>query len=382
MGYRTKCFLTVPYLMVPLCTLLIIASYQQGKKSSCRAHPFDSSATGVFRRAQQIIINNVVDLPCNWSKHTRTIYLCAGMCSTVVREKTKCIFHPRIVHEGFKTLGMYCKPPTDSCLEYNAWLKDSLPLTQQPVRKIPRNLVNNFTLDGLISVDYGVGFVFANYTGRILTWTANFIQKYREQVRAREPFGSYSTDALYPVLDAYKNFAITQKRCAVIGSEYPWIEAALLEYAAASVTTIEYSKILVVKVPGLFAVTPGEFANAQQAGAATNRWDFFDSVWSYSSLEHDGLGRYTDPINPYGDLQTMTKISCMLKPGGFLFLAVPTSLRDEIHFNLHRVYGPVRYPILYRYFHLVQVFAEEIPSTTNYGFQPILVLQNKVGCAN
>jgi hypothetical protein len=104
-------------------------------------------------------------------------------------------------------------------------------------------------------------------------------------------------------------------------------------------------------------------------------------VWCYSTLEHDGLGRYTDPINPYGDFQTMIKISCMLKPGGLLFLAVPTNKYDAIHFNLHRVYGPIRLPILYRYFHLVQVFGEDFPANaTDPTWQPILVLQNKIGC--
>jgi len=27
----------------------------------------------------------------------------------------------------------------------------------------------------------------------------------------------------------------------------------------------------------------------------------FDMVFSFSSIEHDGLGRYGDPLNPNGD---------------------------------------------------------------------------------
>lgn len=44
--------------------------------------------------------------------------------------------------------------------------------------------------------------------------------------------------------------------------------------------------------------------------------------------------RYGDPVNPVGDLQTMAQISCSLKPGGFLFLAVPVG-RDLVFWNAH-----------------------------------------------
>jgi len=44
----------------------------------------------------------------------------------------------------------------------------------------------------------------------------------------------------------------------------------------------------------------------------------FDAVFSYSSLEHDGLGRYGDPRDPDGDLKRMEKIKGLLKPGQIL----------------------------------------------------------------
>ena len=37
---------------------------------------------------------------------------------------------------------------------------------------------------------------------------------------------------------------------------------------------------------------------------------------TYSSLEHSGLGRYGDSLNPWGDLITMAKAWCLLKPKG------------------------------------------------------------------
>ena len=35
----------------------------------------------------------------------------------------------------------------------------------------------------------------------------------------------------------------------------------------------------------------------------------FDAVVSYSSLEHSGLGRYFDMINPWSDLLTMAQVN-------------------------------------------------------------------------
>ncbi len=209
-------------------------------------------------------------------------------------------------------------------------------------------------------------------------WTVDLIEKYRSKVRTRKNFGSYSNEDIYLALDKYASLAIKDKNCAVIGTASPWIEAALLEYNASSVTTIEYATIY-SSVPRLFTITPIEFARKQQTG--TNQRQLFDSVWSYSSLEHDGLGRYRDPLNAYGDLQTMVKISCILKPGGLLFLGVPLSVNDFLEFNLHRIYGPIRLPLLYRNFHIVELLGQGMSNKErSAGVQHFVVLQNTIGC--
>ncbi|CAF4162931.1 unnamed protein product, partial [Rotaria sordida] len=111
------------------------------------------------------------------------------------------------------------------------------------------------------------------------------------------------------------------------------------------------------------------------------RKELFDSVWSYSSIEHDGLGRYQDPLNPYGDFQTMIKITCILKPGGFLFLGIPVNTEDLLQYNLHRIYGPIRLPLLYRNFHVVEMLGMGMARQRGVGWiQPFVVLQNKIGC--
>jgi len=49
----------------------------------------------------------------------------------------------------------------------------------------------------------------------------------------------------------------------------------------------------------------------------------FDFVISDSSIEHSGMGRYGDAINPWGDLITMAKAWCVTKENGFFLLGVP-----------------------------------------------------------
>ena len=68
---------------------------------------------------------------------------------------------------------------------------------------------------------------------------------------------------------------------------------------------------------------------------------------SISNFEHDGLGRYGDPIDPNGDLRAMSEMQALVKPNGFLILGVPVA-RDAVVWNAHRLYGRVRLPLLLR----------------------------------
>ena len=77
--------------------------------------------------------------------------------------------------------------------------------------------------------------------------------------------------------------------------------------------------------------------------------DVFDAVFSYSSLEHSGIGRYGDPLNPWGDLMSVAEAWCVSSPSAHLAIAVPTSVSrgtDTIAHNVHRIYGPLMYPYM------------------------------------
>jgi len=56
----------------------------------------------------------------------------------------------------------------------------------------------------------------------------------------------------------------------------------------------------------------------------------FDAVVAYYSLQHRGLGRYGDQLNPWGDLITMATAWCVVKPHGLALVRVPTGLEQLV----------------------------------------------------
>ena len=62
-----------------------------------------------------------------------------------------------------------------------------------------------------------------------------------------------------------------------------------------------------------------------------------DSMSALCSLEHFGLGRYGDPINPEACFMCFEQIQRKMKPGGNLFLSLPVG-RERVEFNAHRVF--------------------------------------------
>ena len=65
-----------------------------------------------------------------------------------------------------------------------------------------------------------------------------------------------------------------------------------------------------------------------------------DSVLSMSalcSLEHFGLGRYGDPVDPEACFKCFDNIQKKLKKGGRLYLSLPIG-KERVEFNAHRVF--------------------------------------------
>lgn len=55
-------------------------------------------------------------------------------------------------------------------------------------------------------------------------------------------------------------------------------------------------------------------------------------------VEHVGLGRYGDSVDPDGDLKAIAELKRVLAPGGLLLFVVPVGGEAKIMFNAHRIY--------------------------------------------
>lgn len=65
-----------------------------------------------------------------------------------------------------------------------------------------------------------------------------------------------------------------------------------------------------------------------------------DSISCLHAIEHFGLGRYGDPINPLGHQKGFSNLVSMLEDGGTLYISFPIGRQNEVHFNAHRVFHP------------------------------------------
>lgn len=72
----------------------------------------------------------------------------------------------------------------------------------------------------------------------------------------------------------------------------------------------------------------------------SNLMEITDSISCLHAIEHFGLGRYGDPIDPLGHIKGFNNILNMLKVGGFLYISFPIGLKTVVHFNSQRIFDP------------------------------------------
>lgn len=94
---------------------------------------------------------------------------------------------------------------------------------------------------------------------------------------------------------------------------------------------------------GLEAVTlkHPRFEFIQHDINTVHRPGLFNVIINISTLEHVGLGRYGDPIDPDGDIKAMLRLRNWLRLFGRHILTVPIGV-DAVIGHYHRVYGKKR----------------------------------------
>ena len=63
-----------------------------------------------------------------------------------------------------------------------------------------------------------------------------------------------------------------------------------------------------------------------------------ESVSSLCVVEHIGLGRYGDPLDPYGSEKGMEELKRIVRPGGDLYLSVHLHDQNRVYFHAHRAF--------------------------------------------
>jgi hypothetical protein len=252
----------------------------------------------------------------------------------------------------------------------------------QPPKEIPADLLDEFTLGGKVprarffvdDTNDGKGTHY-KYPRSDIDYMVSQAEAQLERVGAIEDESRLHKS--FWLLRAFAKNPIRDMDVVVFGSMEPWFESVCVAAGAKSVTTIEYNK-LTYDHPKIKTLTVAEADAAMESGGMQ-----FDAALSISSFDHDGLGRYGDPVDPNGDLKAMQKAMSMLKPGGLMFLTIPVG-PDILVWNLHRRYGEHRLPMMLRGWEEVGRVAwngAKLTAEANYrqSYEPVFILRRPPG---
>ena len=104
--------------------------------------------------------------------------------------------------------------------------------------------------------------------------------------------------------------------------------------------------VIYVDVRPLHAQVSGLWSIAGDATALPFRTSSIESLSTLHVVEHIGLGRYGDRLNPRGTRLAATELERVLAIGGTLLFAIPVG-RPRVCFNAHRVHEPTEVPGLF-----------------------------------
>lgn len=231
--------------------------------------------------------------------------------------------------------------------------------------EIPSELINQYTLDNKIEIEH-------LYFNEVHDCSIEYnIDEFNKLINTAKNKGSGNYPLTDPLIhNSFEDFPIRNKNIVIMGSGYPWYEAICIAYECKSCTVIEYQK-RILKDNRIQYLTPYEYEKNPIK---------YDCGISISSFEHDGLGRYGDPLDPNGDLKAMLKMKDILVKNGLLFLAVPVS-KDKLVWNAHRIYGNIRLPLLLNNWELVKTYGFDpnymnIDTKSCGANQPLFILRN------
>ena len=211
-------------------------------------------------------------------------------------------------------------------------------------KKIPKEFWNEYTMGDRVQIrEWYLNQRYLNSKARTPIWTKESVDGYIRLAAQGRLMGPYVHNESITLVEGIKHApGIKNGRVLVVGSESPWVEAYVLNEGAKEVVTLEYGRIQ-SKHSKIKTMIPSEFQKSFLNGSL----GLFDAVVTFSSVEHSGLGRYGDRLNPWGDIITVARTWCVTKDKGSLVIGVPyENGKDYVLYNAGRVYGKVRFPFL------------------------------------
>lgn len=202
----------------------------------------------------------------------------------------------------------------------------------RPPETMPEGMRDAFTMGGRVPVEYDY---YNDVPSRPLVLTREGVDRRIVDAIAGRSVGYRRLTT--EMLEAWRRWPVRGQRMAVVGCERADYPALCLAHGAQSVTVVDRN-VIISEHPRVRAAVPGDI------DASCPK---FDSIVAPSVVDHDGLGRYGDPIDPEADMKLMRWLGAALVPGGLLYLGVAVGL-DCVVWNKGRIYGEIRLPLLLR----------------------------------
>lgn len=227
--------------------------------------------------------------------------------------------------------------------------------TPPPPNVIPESSRSEFTLDAEIPVLC----LYFDERAEGNSLAHNTPEKYKNIfLELDDRFFSYYGSGGQAFFDAACAYSMEEKSVTIWGLAGCNCEAFAVWANAANVFVVDYSKPI-CENEKIVVYNHDEF-NEHEVKT--------EFAISYSSFEHDGLGRYGDPLTPNGDLHAMRQAWNSLTDGGILFWGLPLG-QDCLVWNAHRIYGKLRLPMMLRGWQLLDVFSVHEAKTPEYPFE-------------
>lgn len=138
------------------------------------------------------------------------------------------------------------------------------------------------------------------------------------------------------LLVAQKIFSAQPDRHVDVGSRVDGFVAHVASFRSIEVFDI---RPVSAGIPGVVFKQADLMSTDSVSGFCDGGDGYCDSLSCLHAIEHFGLGRYGDPINPLGYQRGIANLAKLLKLSGRLYLSTPIG-RERVEFNANWVFDP------------------------------------------